>query len=258
VRAAGQRCLSTDVRAAQTAVDRLFPTAEEMDSGVENERTTPWRSTFDAHWPEFPYRSTSLNRITFHPVVLAMAKSFLGTSDVRLYMSLLTAKYANQSSGYNQLLHADFPNHTILVPQLHERFPQLELFIYLTDVSEANGATRMVSRRRSADIAVERHTLPFTEYAALYDDPGIANGLAGTIVAYRPEVYHRSADVTTPGARRIMMHVSYRPAGRRVGPVPGVGVQGLLARVAQFRSGERPDRARPRRVPPARPRLLGR
>ena len=203
---------ATDVREAQKAVDHLFPTAEEMDSGVENERTTPWRATFDATWPEFPYRSRSLNRLTFHPVVLAMAESFLGTSDLRLYMSLVTAKYANQSSGYNQLLHADFPNHTILVPQLRDRFPQLELFIYLTDVSEANGATRMVSRSRSADIAVEQHTLTFTDYAALYEDPGIASGPAGTIVAYQPDVYHRSVDVTTPGARRIMMHVSYRLA----------------------------------------------
>ncbi len=201
-----------DVRAAQAAVDQLFPTAEEMDSGVENERTTPWRSTFDARWPEFPYADASLNRLTFHPLVLSMAESFLGTSDLRLYMSLLTAKYANQSSGYNQLLHADFPNHTILVPQSHERFPQLELFIYLSDVSEANGATRMVAQPRSADIAVEQHTLTFTEFPSLYDDSGVAMGPAGTVVAYRPDVYHRSVDVTTPGARRVMMHVSYRLA----------------------------------------------
>ncbi len=154
-----------DLQPAQKAVDYLFPTAEEMDSGVENERTSPWRTTFDARWPEFPYASRALNRLTFHPVVLSMAESFLGTADLRLYMSLVTAKYANRSSGYNQLLHADFPNHTILAP--HERFPQLELFIYLTDVSEANGATRMVSRCRTADIAVEQHTLTFTDYAAL-------------------------------------------------------------------------------------------
>jgi hypothetical protein len=128
-------------------------------------------------------------------------------------MSLLSAKYARQSSGYNQLLHADFPNNTILVPQNNKSFPQLELFLYLTDVSEANGATRMVSRLRTADIAVEQHTLTFTDYAALYNGPGVASGPAGSIVAYRPDVYHRSVDITTDGARRIMMHVSYRLAG---------------------------------------------
>jgi ectoine hydroxylase-related dioxygenase (phytanoyl-CoA dioxygenase family) len=216
-----------DLRAAQKAVDHLFPTAEEMDSGVENERTVPWRSTWDAKWPEFPYRSRSLNRLTFHPLLLAMAELFLGTADVRLYMSLITAKYARQSSGYNQLLHADFPNHTILVPQTVERFPQLELFIYLSDVSEANGATRMVSRSRTADIPVEQHTLTFTDYAALYDDPGIAAGPAGSIVAYRPDVYHRSVDVSTPGARRIMMHVSYRPAAAEWGQYQAWAIKGF-------------------------------
>jgi len=201
-----------DLQAAQKAIGYLFPTAEEMDSGISSERTDPWRTTFDAKWPEFPYRSRSLNRLPFHDVVLDIATSFLGTNDLRLYMSVITAKYANQSSGYNQLLHADFPNHSILVPQVAERYPQLELFIYLTDVSSANGATRMVSRRRTSGIPVEEHTLSYSEYPDLYEDPGEAAGPAGSIVAYRPDVYHRSVDLTGPGVCRIMMHVSYRPA----------------------------------------------
>jgi len=201
-----------DLAGAQNASARLFPSAEEMDSGVTNERTEPWRTTFDAKWPEFPYRSRSLNRLPFHPAVLDLATSFLGSDDLRLYMSVLTAKYANQSSGYNQLLHADFPNHSILVPQLDDPYPQLELFIYLTDVSASSGATRMVSRRKTAHIPVEQHTLAYTDFPELYDDPGVAEGPAGSIVAYRPDVYHRSVDVTAPGLRRIMMHVSYRLA----------------------------------------------
>jgi ectoine hydroxylase-related dioxygenase (phytanoyl-CoA dioxygenase family) len=221
-----------DLEAAQKAADHLFPTAAEMDSGVENERTIPWRTTFDARWPEFPYASRALNRLTFHPIVLALAESFLDTPDLRLYMSLVTAKYTNQSSGYNQLLHADFPNHTILVP--NERFPQLELFIYLSDVSEANGATRMVSKARTADVAVEQHTLPLADYAALYDDPGAAGASAGSIVAYRPDVYHRSVDVSTPGARRIMMHVSYRPAAAEWAQYQGWAFKGFSAEWHNF------------------------
>jgi hypothetical protein len=201
-----------DLHAAQTAVAHLFPTAEEMDSGVSNERTDPWRATSDAKWPEFPYRSRTLSGLPSHDTLLEVASSFLRTDDLRLYMSTVTAKYANQSSGYNQLLHADFPNHSILVPQPDDRYPQLELFVYLTDVTTAGGATRFVSRRKTAHIPVERHTLTYTDYPELYDDPADASGPAGSIVAYRPDVYHRSVDVTTPGVRRIMMHVSYRLA----------------------------------------------
>ena len=201
-----------DLRAAQNALAHLFPTADEMDSGISSERTDPWRTTFDARWPEFPYRSRSLNRLPFHDVVLEVATSFLGRDDLRLYMSTVTAKYANQSSGYNQLLHADFPNHSILVPQLDDPYPQLELFIYLTDVSAPHGATRMVSLRRTADIPIEQHTLSYVDYPELYEDAGVAEGPAGSIVAYRPDVYHRSVDVTGSGVCRIMMHASYRLA----------------------------------------------
>ena len=205
------------VEAARRAVDRLFPSASEMDSGVVNERTEPWRTTFDAKWPEFPYRSRTLSSLPFRDEVLEIATSFLRTDDLRLYMSTVTAKYANQSSGYNQLLHADFPNHSILVPQIDDRFQQLELFIYLSDVTAADGATRMVSVRRTTGIPVERHTLGYADYPDFYDDPGIATGPAGSIVAYRPDVFHRSVDVTTPGVRRIMMHVSYRKAAAEWG-----------------------------------------
>src|SRR5215467_13635308 len=79
-----------DLHAAQRATAYLFPSAEEMDSGVASERTDPWRTTFDAKWPEFPYRSRSLNRLTVHDTVLELASSFLGSDDLRLYMSVIT------------------------------------------------------------------------------------------------------------------------------------------------------------------------
>ncbi len=201
-----------DLAGAQDALKRLFPSAEEMDRGVDDERTAPWR-TWDAAWPEFPFRSARLNRIVVHDVVIDLAERLLGTPDVRLYLALLSAKYADQPSGYNQLLHTDYPNHSLVVPRREPGYQQLELFIYLNDVSASNGATRMVSRTRTAEIPVEQHTLNLVDYAALYDDPGEASAPAGSIVAYRPDVYHRSVDVSEPGAARFMFHVSYKPAG---------------------------------------------
>ena len=49
-------------------------------------------------------------------------------------MGIVTAKYADQSSGYNQLLHVDYPNHMLVVPRHEPRFQQVEFFVYLTDV----------------------------------------------------------------------------------------------------------------------------
>ena len=201
-----------DLPGAQDAIKRLFPTAEEMDRDGDDERTSPWR-TWDSAWPEFPFKSARLNKLVVHDVIIELAQSLLGTPDVRLYLALASAKYARQPSDYNQLLHADYPNHSLVVPRRDLGYQQLETFIYLSDVTARNGATRMVSRqRRTAAIPVERHTLDLTEYGEFYEDPGEASGPAGSVVAYRPDVYHRSVDVTEPGTSRFMLHVSYKPA----------------------------------------------
>ena len=200
-----------DLDAAQSALERMFPTAAEMDRGDDDERTALWR-TWDAAWPEFPFKSTRLNKLVVHEVLIDLATELLGTEDVRLYLALASAKYPHQSSGYNQLLHADYPNHSLVVPRGDIGYQHLETFIYLNDVSVRNGATRMVSRTRTSGIPVEQHTLNFHDYGHLYDDPGEASGPAGSVVSYSPDVYHRSVDVTESGQARFMLHVAYRPA----------------------------------------------
>jgi hypothetical protein len=88
----------------------------------------------------------------------------------------------------------------------------METFVYLNDVGPDNGATHFVSRRRTHSIPVEQHTLSFEEFAELYDDPADASAPAGSIVVYRPDVYHRSSDFTDPVQARFMLHVAFRPA----------------------------------------------
>ena len=216
---------SPDLAAAQEALALMFPTAEEMDRGGDDERTTPWR-TWDAAWPEFPFRSTRLNKLVVHDVLIDLATELLGTDDVRLYLALASAKYAHQSSGYNRLLHTDYPNHSLVVPRGDTGYGHLETFIYLNDVSARNGATRFVSRTRTAGIGVEQHTLNLDDFSHFYDDPGEASGPAGTVVAYSPDVYHRSVDVTEAGQARFMLHVAYKPAsldwvGYQAWPIKG-------------------------------------
>ena len=143
----------------------LFPTAQEMDGRQDDERTSPWR-TWDAAWPEFPFRSTRLNKLVVHDVLIDLATELLGTEDIRLYLALLSAKYAHQSSGYNQLLHTDYPNHSLVVPRADVGYQHLETFIYLNDVSARNGATRLVSRTKTEHIPVEQHTLNLDDYGA--------------------------------------------------------------------------------------------
>jgi hypothetical protein len=193
---------------AREAVLRLFPTPGEM---AERRGTDPekWH-TWDAPWPEFPFHSSRLNALVLDDRVVDLAEGLLGTGELALYMGIITAKYANQSSGYNQLLHADYPNHMLVVPRHEPGFQQVEFFVYLTDVTAADGATRFVSWQKTKQIPVGQHTLNYLDFADLYEDPSDASAPAGSIVAYRPDVYHRSTDHTDPMRWRVMLHVSFR------------------------------------------------
>jgi len=218
-----------DLVAAQNAVGKLFPTAQQMATDGEGGEAERWR-TWDASWPEFPFRSRTLNGLVLSDLMFDLARELLGTADVRLYLAVASAKYAGQPSEYNQLLHTDFPNHTLTVPRPEAGYHQMETFIYLNDVGPHNGATRFVSRTRTRHVPVEEHTLNLEDYRDLYDDPGDASAHAGSIVVYRPDVYHRSVDFFDPAQARFMLHVSYKPAamewgGYQAWPIKGFSME---------------------------------
>jgi hypothetical protein len=231
--------LIEDITRTEEAVMDLFPSAAEFEAGDPAASSAAWR-TWDSAWPEFPFKSASLNALVVHDVLLDVAEQLLGTDDLRIYMALLSAKYHGQSSGFNQLFHVDYPNQMLVVPRRDEKYQQLEMFVYLCDVSAANGATRFVSRRLTAEVPVERHTLSVEEYGHLYDEPGEASGSAGTVVAYRPDVYHRSVDETEPGSSRFMLHVGFKTGTNDVGGYQAWPIKGYSTEWFEFARGASP------------------
>jgi hypothetical protein len=217
-------------------LSKLFPHADEMASGGPGDGLDRWR-TWDAAWPEFPFHSRSLNSLVLSDLMLDLAQELIGTTDVRMYLAIVTAKFACQPSDYNQLLHVDYPNHTLTVPRPEKGYNQMETFVYLNDVSPANGATRFVSLKRTRHIPVEEHSLNLEDHATLYEDPSVASAPAGSIVVYRPDVYHRSVDFTDPRQARFMLHVSYRPAGMEWGGYQAWPFKGFSAEWHNFVQG---------------------
>ena len=124
---------------------------------------------------------------------------------------MLSAKYSGGAPSDEQLLHVDYGNHTLVVPRHEVGYQQLELFIYLSDVTPETAATRLVSRQLTTDIPVERTYLSPVDYEHLYAAEVPAIAPAGSILVYRPDVYHRGVRMTAPGTARFMLHVSYKP-----------------------------------------------
>jgi hypothetical protein len=200
-----------EIAAAQEALPALFPTAEEFAADVDPERNRPFRIDSHSVMPVFPFESSALNHLVLHHNVLALAREFLGLTDIRLYQGMLSAKYSHGASDDEQLLHVDYGNHTLVVPRADLGYQHLELFIYLSDVTPEKAATRIVSRRLTTDIPVERTYLSTADYADLYAAEVPASGPTGSILAYRPDVYHRGVRMTAPAAARFMLHVSFKP-----------------------------------------------
>jgi hypothetical protein len=200
-----------EIAAAQGALPDLFPTAEDFTNDVNPERNRPFHVDSHSAMPAFPFESSALNHLVLHDNIIAMAREFLGLTDIRLYQGMLSAKYSLGALDDEQLLHVDYGNHTLVVPRPEVGYQHLELFIYLSDVTPERAATRMVSRRLTTEIPTERTYLSTADYAHLYGAEVPASGPAGSILAYRPDVYHRGVRMTEPGVARFMLHVSFKP-----------------------------------------------
>ena len=201
-----------EVADAQRELADLFPSAEQVarelrDGGAS--RDLSW----DTAKPTFPFEGQALNRLAVHERLIGLAEDLLDTDQVRMYQGIASAKYSGGSPDYEQLLHVDYGNHTLVVPRAEVGYQHLELFIYLSDVTPETAATRVVSRRLTADVPVERMYLHLTEYARVYDAEVDASGPAGSVLAYRPDVYHRGTAMTAKGAARFLLHVAFKPVG---------------------------------------------
>jgi len=196
-----------ELKAAQQALWLHFPSPEEYFADPAAHADFA-RSQF-AGVEEFPYRSWDLNRLAFHPDLVDAAERFLRTTDLHLYKVELWAKYSG-AVNYDQPLHRDFGSHSLVVPRPGDRYQQLTSFIYLSDVTEEDGPTRIVPYGQGSDV-------PFTplylEFGAMADREVSAVGPAGSLLVYRTDILHRGSDFTGAGRARFSLLADYQVRG---------------------------------------------
>ena len=158
---------------------------------------------------EFPYKSWDLNRLAFHRDLVDAAERLLGTTELHLYKVELWAKYAG-AVDYDQPHHRDYGSHSLVVPRLDGRYQQLTTFMYLSDVTEMDGPTRIVPYDRGKGV-------PFTplylEFGALSDVEIAATAPAGSLLIYRTDILHRGSNFSAPGRSRFSLLVDFQARG---------------------------------------------
>jgi hypothetical protein len=196
---------------AQLAVAEVFPTADDFADDVDPVRNSAFLTEAGGPRPQFPFEHEALNQLALHDVILDLAEQFLTIDDIRLYQAAATAKYSDAAPDYEQLLHVDYANHTLVVPRTDVGYQHVTMFIYLSDVTPDTGATRVLSREHTADIPVERTYLHLEEYAHLYELEETASGPAGSAFVYRPDVFHRGVPMRAPRSARYLLPVAFKP-----------------------------------------------
>jgi len=202
---------------------RMYPTADGFHDGTDERRD---RFTVDewAGIDSFPFRSAELSLLAVSDRVIDLAETLLADSGPRITSAEAWAKYTGAAE-YDQPLHRDYLNQTLVVPADDPRFRQLELFVYLVDVPAALGPPSLVSRTRTTGLPAKPNWYPreagadpeggWVDTAGspdLYAAEVRAVGPAGTIVAWTTGTFHRGTALTLPRGARYTLHLAFRRA----------------------------------------------
>jgi hypothetical protein len=200
-----------DLDLAKCGLPSVYPTAEQYHADPSSEDTRIYTGDEYGGIVLFPFPSIPLCNLAVHEKVTALVEAAFGTDDIRIYASELWAKYAG-AVGYEQEHHRDFLNHTPLAPSSDIRWRGLELFIWLSNVTEDLGPTHFVPLSVSKRLPALPHVQGRHEHPELYEHESSGAGKDGTVVLYSTDTFHRATELTAEGSARFSIHASYHHA----------------------------------------------
>ncbi|WP_078980912.1 phytanoyl-CoA dioxygenase family protein [Embleya scabrispora] len=218
-----------DLASAQAGLEVLHPTAAGFHDGLDPRGRRYVGDEF-AGIDAFPFASPELSLLAVHPRLTDLAAALAGDDELRMYQAEVWAKYTG-AADYDQDLHRDYLNHTVLVPTVAAGYRQVEMFLYLCDVPQDLGPPHLVPREHTRHLPARpnwylrpgadpggvpdddlRAFVAAGDTGALYDAEVSAAGPAGTVVAFGLDTFHRGTALARPRGARFTMHVNYRPA----------------------------------------------
>jgi hypothetical protein len=98
---------------ALSELDMVFPTAAGFHDATDPRHERCRNDEFEGI-DVFPFASIELSLLAVAPRLVELAERLLGEADLRIYSAEAWAKYTG-ATNYDQDLHRDYLNHTILV-----------------------------------------------------------------------------------------------------------------------------------------------
>lgn len=198
-----------EIAAARAELHDTFPTASEFHDDVDPARNDRFRGDQFGGIDSFPFGGMELCLLAGHPKLVAFAGAILETDDVRLYGCETWAKYAG-AADYEQEHHRDLGGHSPLAPSRAPAFRQVEMFVYLDDVTERCAPTRYVPRTLTDHLPLVPRKRSRAENPELYDAEVSFPGPAGSVVAWSVDTFHRAVALTDPRGARFTLQANFR------------------------------------------------
>ena len=251
---------AAELTSAVGELDLLFPSADGFHDGTDPRRERFIGDEF-AGIDTFPFASTEISLTAVNHRILALAEALLGDDDIHLYAAEAWAKYTG-ACDYDQALHRDYLNHTVLVPSTTPGCRQVEMFVFLKDVPDELGPPHLVSREYTTGLpAVPNWLLPPGQNGAnrfvaeadpqLYEAEVSGAGPAGTVIAFELGTFHRGTQLSAPRGAPYSMHLSFRPAGLQWGQRVGWAAKSFTSEWVDFVSRATPRQLQVLGFPPA-------
>ena len=161
---------------------------------------------------EFPFTGDVLNDLATSPKIVSLVGGLLGTADLRLSQAAVWAKYAGFGTDYEQDLHADYEGNTLVIPRDDGDFRQVNLIVYLTDVSADLGPTRVVPLRYTHKDSLWPPWRSREDYPNLYRHERPILARAGDVLVFGMTLFHRASPIVASDGWRLSLHLVYRAA----------------------------------------------
>ncbi len=161
---------------------------------------------------DFPFTGNVLNRISVDDELLAFAEQMLEVDDLLLMQSILWAKYAG-TSNFDQELHVDYDENTLVYPRGDAGFDQILMLIYYTDITPDMGPTYIVPwEDGSPSVADDAFWPPYRRrdtYAELYEREQPLYAEAGTLMMMSIRTFHRGSGIKASSGARFTHHLGF-------------------------------------------------
>ena len=183
------------------------------DFGGSSGRHVPGSNAAGVRY-DFPYNNDILNQQAVHPFLLAFAERVAGTEELLMSFGHLIGKYAGNGH-FDQALHSDYSNNTLVIPSKDKEWLDIPMIIYLTDVTMDLGPTYVVSqqfteKRKYLYDGFREHTRE--EFPEMYEVEKPAIVPAGSIIIYSMRTFHRGSAMTAKEGCRIAQFTGFHTA----------------------------------------------